>query len=56
VVLVAKGLTNKKIATSSVLSEFTVKNHFRRIQRQLDAQTRYEAVDVIRASGFLPSA
>jgi hypothetical protein len=24
--------------------------------RQVDAQTRYEAVDVIRASGYLPSA
>jgi DNA-binding CsgD family transcriptional regulator len=33
-----------------------VKNHIRRILRQVDAQTRYEAVDVIRASGYLPSA
>jgi DNA-binding NarL/FixJ family response regulator len=56
VVLVAKGLTNKEIAASLNLSEFTVKNHIRRILRQVDAQTRYEAVDVIRASGFLPSA
>ena len=56
VVLVAKGLTNKEIAASLNLSEFTVKNHIRRILRQVDAQTRYEAVDVIRASGYLPSA
>jgi DNA-binding NarL/FixJ family response regulator len=56
VVLIAKGLTNKEIAASLNLSEFTVKNHVRRILRQVDAQTRYEAVDVIRASGFLPSA
>ncbi len=56
VLLVAKGLTNKEIAASLNLSEFTVKNHIRRILRQVDAQTRYEAVDVIRASGYLPSA
>jgi DNA-binding NarL/FixJ family response regulator len=56
VLLIAKGLTNKEIAASLNLSEFTVKNHVRRILRQVDAQTRYEAVDVIRASGFLPSA
>jgi DNA-binding NarL/FixJ family response regulator len=55
VVLVEKGLTNKEIAASLNLSEFTVKNHIRRILRQVDAQTRYEAVDVIRASGYLPS-
>jgi two-component system, NarL family, nitrate/nitrite response regulator NarL len=54
--LVAKGLTNKEIAVSLNLSEFTVKNHIRRILRQVDAQTRYEAVDVIRASGYLPNA
>jgi DNA-binding NarL/FixJ family response regulator len=56
VVLVAKGLTNKEIAASLHLSEFTVKNHIRRILRQVDAQTRYQAVDVIRASGYLPFA
>ena len=56
VVLVAKGLTNKEIAANLNLSEFTVKNHIRRILKQVDAQTRYEAVDVIRAMGFLPSA
>lgn len=56
VVLVSKGLTNKEIAASLNLSEFTVKNHIRRILRQVDVHTRYEAVDVIRASGYLPSA
>jgi len=56
VVLVAKGLTNKEIAASLNLSEFTVKNHIRRILKQVDAQTRYEAVDVIRASGFLSTS
>jgi len=33
-----------------------VKNHIRRILKQVDAQTRYEAVDVIRASGFLSTS
>jgi DNA-binding NarL/FixJ family response regulator len=55
VVLVAKGLTNKEIAASLHLSEFTVKNHIRRILKQVDAQTRYEAVDVIRANSYLLS-
>jgi DNA-binding NarL/FixJ family response regulator len=54
--LVARGMTNKEIATNLNLSEFTVKNHLRRIMKQVDAESRYEAVDVIRASGFLPSA
>lgn len=41
--LVAKGLTNKEIATNLNLSEFTVKNHIRRVMKQVDAETRYEA-------------
>jgi DNA-binding NarL/FixJ family response regulator len=56
VALVARGLTNKEIAASLNLSEFTVKNHLRRIMRQVDADSRYDAVDVIRAGGLLPSA
>lgn len=56
VALVARGLTNKEIAASLNLSEFTVKNHLRRIMRQVDAQSRGEAVEVIRAEGLLPSA
>lgn len=54
--LVEKGLSNKEIAANLNLSEFTVKNHIRRIMRQVDADDRHEAVDVIRASGWLPSA
>jgi two-component system response regulator DegU len=54
--LVAQGLTNKEIANSLNLSEFTVKNHMRRIMRQVDAEDRFEAVDAIRAIGALPSA
>jgi len=54
--LVEQGLTNKEIAANLNLSEFTVKNHIRRIMRQVDADDRHEAVDVIRASGLLPVA
>jgi DNA-binding NarL/FixJ family response regulator len=54
--LVAMGKTNKEIAASLNLSEFTVKNHVRRIMRQVDARTRYDAVEALRASGSLPPA
>ncbi len=54
--LVAKGLTNKEIASKLNLSEFTVKNHVHRIMRHVDAGSRQEAVDVVRARGFLPQA
>jgi DNA-binding NarL/FixJ family response regulator len=50
--LVAKGLTNKEIASRLNLSEFTVRNHIHRILKQVDAGSRGEAVDVIRASGY----
>ena len=54
--LVERGLTNKEIAANLNLSEFTVKNHISRIMRQVDADDRHEAVDVVRASGLLPMA
>jgi DNA-binding NarL/FixJ family response regulator len=54
--LVERGMTNKEIATHLNLSEFTVKNHLRRIMRQVEADDRHEAVDVIRASGIRPVA
>jgi DNA-binding NarL/FixJ family response regulator len=50
--LVAKGLTNKEIASLLNLSEFTVRNHIHRILKQVDAGTRSEAVETIRAHGF----
>jgi len=56
VALVAKGLTNKEIASRLNLSEFTVRNHIHRILKQLDAETRSEAVDVVRASGHMIGA
>ena len=51
--LVADGLSNKEIATSLNLSQFTVKNHLRRVMRQVEATNRYDAVEMIRASGQL---
>jgi DNA-binding NarL/FixJ family response regulator len=51
--LVASGLSNKEIATTLNLSQFTVKNHLRRVMRQVDATNRYDAVELIRASGLL---
>lgn len=51
--LVANGLTNKEIAASLHLSEFTVKNHLTRIMRHVEAEDRHEAVALVRASGDL---
>ena len=52
VALVAKGLTNKEIASHLNLSEFTVRNHIHRILKQVDAGSRGEAVEAIRAGGY----
>jgi DNA-binding NarL/FixJ family response regulator len=51
--LVAEGLTNKEIAANLNLSQFTVKNHLRRVMRQVEAANRHDAVDVLRATGQL---
>jgi two-component system response regulator DevR len=48
--LVAIGLSNKEIAANLNLSEFTVKNHIYRVMKQVDAQSRHEAVTLIRES------
>ncbi len=53
--LVAEGLTNKEIAASLHLSQFTVKNHIRRVMRQVDASNRQDAVEMIRTAGQLHS-
>src|ERR1700704_6846226 len=55
VTLVAKGLTNKEIASHLNLSEFTVRNHIHRILKQVDAANRRDAVDTLRAYGSLIS-
>jgi DNA-binding NarL/FixJ family response regulator len=54
--LVAKGMTNKEIGASLQLSEFTVKNHIRRIMAHLQADSRHAAVNAIRAGGLSLSA
>ncbi len=54
--LVAKGLTNKEIASQLNLSEFTIKNHIHRIMKQVEAESRHEVVEVVRASGCLAVA
>ncbi len=51
--LVAKGMTNKEIAASLQLSQFTVKNHIRRIMVHLQADSRHAAVDAVRNGGML---
>ena len=48
--LVAMGLSNKEIAANLNLSEFTVKNHIYRVMKQVDAQSRHQAVTLIRDS------
>jgi len=50
--LLARGFTNKEIAESLHLSEFTVKNHVHRIMRQLKAQSRYAAVQTVCAQNL----
>jgi DNA-binding NarL/FixJ family response regulator len=52
VTLVAKGLTNKEIASRLNLSEFTVRNHIHRILKQVDAGSRSQAVETIRSFGY----
>jgi DNA-binding NarL/FixJ family response regulator len=56
IALVAKGMTNKEIAARLNLSEYTVKNHLHRIMRHVEADSRQEAVELVRAGGLLPNA
>lgn len=53
IALVAKGMSNKAIAAALNLSEYTVKNHMYRIMKLLEADSRHEAVDLIRANAQL---
>jgi DNA-binding NarL/FixJ family response regulator len=47
IAFLARGFTNKEIAESMCISEFTVKNHVHRIMRRLNAQSRYAAVQTV---------
>jgi DNA-binding NarL/FixJ family response regulator len=53
--LLARGFTNKEIAATLHLSEFTVKNHVHRIMRRLNAESRYAAVQTV-CETTLPAA
>ena len=52
--LVAKGFTNKEIATTLVISENTAKVHLRNIMEKLHAHTRQQAVALMRENDLLP--
>ncbi len=54
IALVAKGLTNKEIASHLNLSQYTVKNHLHRIMRQVDARSRSQAVETILSHDYSP--
>ena len=56
ITLVARGLTTKEIAAKLNLSQYTVKNHMYRIMKQMAVRSRYEVVDMVRASGNYPDA
>jgi DNA-binding NarL/FixJ family response regulator len=47
IALLARGFSNKEIAETMHLSEFTVKNHVHRIMRRLNAPSRYAAVQTV---------
>lgn len=50
--LVAKGLTNKEIASRLNLSEYTVRNHIYRIMKRVAARSRSQAVEAILSQGY----
>lgn len=49
IVWVAKGRTNAEISGALMISEYTVKNHMRRIMKKLGASNRTEAVAMFRS-------
>lgn len=50
--MVARGLTNKEIASQLNLSEQTVKNHVHRMLRKMGANDRSEVIEIARAGDF----
>ena len=54
--LIAKGWTNKEIASHLNLSEYTVRNHVHRIMKQVDAASRSQAVERILSHGYALTA
>jgi DNA-binding NarL/FixJ family response regulator len=51
--MIAKGLTNKEIASQLNLAEQTVRNHIHRMLRKLGATDRLEVADLCRSEGML---
>jgi DNA-binding NarL/FixJ family response regulator len=51
--LVARGMTNKEIASHFSLSEQTVKNHLYRIKHKIGADDRLSIVHLCRLQGFM---
>jgi LuxR family maltose regulon positive regulatory protein len=51
--LVAKGQSNREIATHCYISETTVKAHLRRISEKLDVKNRAQAVAIAIDKGLL---
>lgn len=51
--LVAIGLTNKEVASSLHISQFTVRNHLNHITRKLDATDRTEAIFLALRTGLI---
>ncbi len=50
--LIARGLTNKEIATQFGLSEQTVKNHIHRILRKVGSDERLRIAEICRAQDW----
>lgn len=51
--LVAKGLTNKEVANTLQISQFTVRNHLNHITEKLEASDRTEAIFVALQTGLI---
>jgi DNA-binding NarL/FixJ family response regulator len=50
--MIARGLSNKEIASHLNLSEQTVKNHIHRILRRIGANDRSEVIEITHAEDF----
>jgi NarL family two-component system response regulator LiaR len=52
--LIARGLSNKEIATQLFVSENTVKTHSSRVFDKLNARRRTQAVQIAKEQGLIP--
>jgi DNA-binding NarL/FixJ family response regulator len=51
--LVAKGLTNKEVANTLQISQFTVRNHLNHVTQKLDVSDRTEAIFIAIQTGII---